>query len=404
MNLFRDIKKNNRIFAIVSFFIFQLSLTGLVAKNSIAHERFSQPIVRIAGDTQQTRLVLEYFHSPKSIVHHINETQTRVSFANIHLKKSMAGQGSGLIKNWKLTEKNGKSILELSFNSKVKISKRFILPPADGLSTYRYVIDFSSPEKFKENTIKISNKSEISPSPLKKLTKKTIIIDAGHGGKDPGAVQEHDGIKYHEKNITLDVAIMLKDKLEKTGRYTVILTRDDDEYVSLNKRVLLARSVQADLFISLHADSTSHDKTVRGASVYTLSESGTTRAAKKALIKGDWSLNDQSKDEVVNKILIDLNQRATKNRSSVFAQLLIDHLVPNAPVLKSSLRQAGFMVLLAPDVPAVLLEMGFLSNSEDAKLLSTKAQRSKIALSVSSAIDQYFSLNGNMQTFASLTE
>jgi N-acetylmuramoyl-L-alanine amidase len=213
-----------------------------------------------------------------------------------------------------------------------------------------------------------------------------VVIDAGHGGKDPGAAGED----AHEKDITLAAARTLRDELVQTGRYKVVLTRDSDDYIPLETRVRIARRANADLFISLHADSGS-DANVRGATVYTLSEKGADRADRQVFEKANWiNVDLPGPDEQVNRILLDLTQRETRNRSSIFAETLLDHLADKTELLRRSHRDAGFMVLLAPDVPAVLMEMGFITNAQDEHELTSAPDRRRLMEGVASAIDAYF--------------
>jgi N-acetylmuramoyl-L-alanine amidase len=215
-----------------------------------------------------------------------------------------------------------------------------------------------------------------------------IVIDAGHGGRDPGAA----GVRARESAITLAAAQALKARLERTGGYKVVLTRDKDVYIPLETRVRIARQANADLFISLHADA-GPDPSVRGASVYTLSEHGSDRAAKSVMSR-DRSLGDfklPAKDASVNQILLDLTQRATRNQSATFAQMLLTSVHDTAVLLRRSHRDAGYVVLLAPDVPAVLLEMGFMTNAEDEAVLSDPKQRRAMMDAVGDSIDAYFS-------------
>jgi N-acetylmuramoyl-L-alanine amidase len=216
--------------------------------------------------------------------------------------------------------------------------------------------------------------------------KKVIVIDAGHGGKDPGSA----GANTAEKDVTLAAAKALKAKLEKSGRYTVVMTRQSDTFVPLESRVQIARRADADLFISLHADS-GPDATTRGASVYTLSEKGTERVAR-VLEKDDWLMkaNLPGRDRAVSQILLDLSQRATKNRSAAFAETLLQSVGEETTLLRRSHRDAGFIVLLAPDVPAVLLEMGFITNVDDEQLLKTSAGRDRLMDAVAGSIESYF--------------
>lgn len=227
----------------------------------------------------------------------------------------------------------------------------------------------------------------LKPYKASKATRKpVIVIDPGHGGTDPGAI----GAKgTYEKTITTKAADELAARLRKSGRYTVILTRNDDSYVDHDDRLRIARTGQADLFISIHADSAG-SKTVRGASVYTLADRAKGRS-KRIVNNQNWildvDLSEQS--DPVGDILVDLAQRKTESQSDAFAEILLEELKGNTKLVGNSHRRAGYYVLLAPDVPAVLLELGFLSNAQDEKLLKTKKHRTKILAAVERAIDTY---------------
>ena len=222
--------------------------------------------------------------------------------------------------------------------------------------------------------------------------KRIIVLDPGHGGADPGAAS----IKgIYEKYITLAAAREFKTHLEQTGRYKVLLTRTRDIFVKLRERVEFTRDAKADLFISLHADKIRNPK-IRGLSVHTLSEKASDREAaeladrenKVDLIVG-VDLSKESKD--VTNILIDLAQRETMNQSARFATYLVGELKRETKLLRNTHRFAGFAVLKAPDVPSVLLEMGFLSNRYDERNLRRKAYRAKLGKAVVRAVNRYFS-------------
>lgn len=227
---------------------------------------------------------------------------------------------------------------------------------------------------------------------LKVSRVRTVVIDAGHGGVDPGANTE-DGA--YEKGITLDVAKRLRVLLGATGRYRVLMTRDSDVFVRLGERLAVARDSGADLFISVHADSIDMPR-LRGASVYTLSEQASDKEAEALANKENNSdmiagLNiGVETDEIVRSILIDLAQRETMNKSVRFAKLLLPQLGKTGALLKNSHRFAGFRVLKAPDVPSVLVELGLLSNRHDAKILTSNSGRQKLAAAVKEAVDAYF--------------
>ncbi len=222
--------------------------------------------------------------------------------------------------------------------------------------------------------------------PSKIVRKPVIVIDPGHGGRDPGAVGRKGTL---EKTITTKAAAELAARLRNSGRYKVIITRTRDNYVDHDDRLRIARTGQADLFISIHADSTSN-KHARGASVYTLADRAKGRS-KRIVNNQNWILDvDLSQQsDPVGDILVDLAQRKTESQSDAFAEILLSELKGKTKLIGNSHRRAGYYVLLAPDVPAVLLELGFLSNAEDEKLLKTKAHRDKILSAVERAINRY---------------
>ncbi|MEM1088572.1 MAG: N-acetylmuramoyl-L-alanine amidase [Pseudomonadota bacterium] len=213
-----------------------------------------------------------------------------------------------------------------------------------------------------------------------------VVVDPGHGGRDPGA--SHHGAV--ERAIVLSAARRLKTILESNPRYQVRLTRDDDRYVEHEDRVTLARNWDADLFISLHADAAGRPE-VQGATVYTLSARGE-RRIDGAAERYNWELpieTGEAPDEVTG-ILEDFLKRETKTNSEAFASILVPELAKAGPILRNTHRNENFFVLLAPDVPAVLLEMGFLTNREDARRLSTAEGQRRIMAAVAEAIDKYF--------------
>ena len=221
----------------------------------------------------------------------------------------------------------------------------------------------------------------------KVVLKPVIVIDPGHGGRDPGAIGKKG---TRESVITTASAKELQRQLLATGRYTVILTRRGDIYVDHEERLRIARAGGADLFISIHADSAGNSS-ARGASVYTLADRAKNRS-KRIVNSQNWildvDLTEQS--DPVGDILVDLAQRKTSSQSEKFADVLIGELEGSTTLIGNSHRRAGYFVLLAPDVPAVLLEMGFLSNSRDEKLLNSAAHRKKVLRSVTRAINTYF--------------
>ncbi len=224
-----------------------------------------------------------------------------------------------------------------------------------------------------------------------------IVLDPGHGGPDPGAIGTSGA---REKDIVLAAALELKALLEATGRYHVVLTRDGDWILRLASRVLIARAAPADLFISIHADSIANPD-VRGTGVYTLSETASDQEAemlarsenKADLIQG-VDLVRIDYDSVTTNILIDLAQRDTKNASSEFAGILADELTRVAELRRNAHRFAGFRVLKAPDVPSVLIEIGFMSNRTEERQMQDPAWRRTFLSGVVRAIDRFFAGRG----------
>ena len=220
-----------------------------------------------------------------------------------------------------------------------------------------------------------------------------IVLDPGHGGIDPGAISA-DGIK--EKDLVLEMARELRGLIEQSGRYRVVLTRDDDEFIRLRDRIAKARQLGGQVFISLHADSLRMTE-LRGASIYTLSEQASDEeAAKFAALENKADVlsgADLSQhDAVVATILIDLAQRDTNNKSIAFADILAEELAGVTSLVKRHRRFAGFAVLKSPDVPSVLLELGYLSNPDDARNLAQPDYRAKLGHAIVRALDQYFAV------------
>ncbi|NWK96897.1 N-acetylmuramoyl-L-alanine amidase [Sphingobium lactosutens] len=223
-------------------------------------------------------------------------------------------------------------------------------------------------------------------------TRPLVVIDAGHGGHDPGAINRENGKR--EKDVTLAIAQAIRDQLLRSGRVRVALTRDDDRFLILQERYGIARKLGADLFISVHADA-AENADAHGATVYTLSETASDREAarlaareNKADIINGVNLGSQSGD--VSSILIDLTQRESLNISANFARLLQREAAPYVPFRSAYHRFASLMVLKAPDTPSVLFETGYISNADDAAFLSSREGQDRIARGVARAIEVHF--------------
>ena len=240
-----------------------------------------------------------------------------------------------------------------------------------------------------------AEQAEISTAPpaARPGAKPIIMLDPGHGGIDAGA---HGPQQAVEKTVVLEFARVLATKLRESGKYQVVLTRDDDIFVPLNERVRLARKAGADLFLSLHADAlASEAESVQGATIYTVSDRASDAEAARIAEhenKADSAAGLESREDAgdVNDILFDLTRRETRAYSHIFAHSLVDYWKVAARLNKNPRRSAGFVVLKAPDVPSVLLELGYLSNRADEAELLSPAWRDKAAAQVAKAVDGFF--------------
>lgn len=298
--------------------------------------------------------------------------------------------------------REGVSRLVLDMKGPGKVSKIFTLPPNGG-KFYRLVVDIEAVDakSFKvERPIVVATEKPqqeaVTPpqfKPREKKTTRTIFVDAGHGGVDPGTISV---IGVKEKNVVLEVAKAIKNSVERRPGYQVMLTRDRDVYIPHRERYEKARRARADLFISVHADAIK-DPNIRGATIYTLSERGSDKEAEALARKENRSdliagldLAD-GYDPDVTSILIDLAQRESMNYSSRFASYLIPELKQRVQVRNNSHRFANFLVLKAPDVPSILMEIGYMSNKQDSRLLASEDGQRNISSAVAQAVARYFS-------------
>jgi N-acetylmuramoyl-L-alanine amidase len=310
------------------------------------------------------------------------------------------------------------SRIVLDMQRPVMIENAFLLPSKDR-KTNRIVVDY----KFVDQNVFAQHKGTIHgtlntspteasltsgeipkpppntkrPAQNKIADKPLIVIDPGHGGQDPGA---HSRSKIYEKHIVLALSKELKRQLLNTGRYRVLLTRETDIYIRLKDRVKFARKHSADLFVSIHADSI-HKPNVRGTSVYTISKKSSDAQTAKLAEKENQSdimagLDLSIDDEQVAFILGDFLMNDTMNQSKFFANTLVSKLKKNGIyTLENPHRYAGFAVLKAPDIPSVLIEAGFMSNTKEANLLNQKSHRAKIASAIVKGINAHFDYANN---------
>ena len=243
---------------------------------------------------------------------------------------------------------------------------------------------------------KSSKKTHDAASYLKRSKsdkRKIIVIDSGHGGKDPGTIGIYARTK--EKNITLSYSRELAKQLNRTKKYRVYLTRAKDKFIPLRGRVAIARRKKADLFISIHANATKNRKT-KGFSIYTLSEKSSDKQAERLARKENRAdiisgMNFSRTSPDIVKTLIDLSQREAKNSSAIFAKSVIKSVRRSGiHILQNTHRFAGFAVLTAPDMASVLIELGYLTNKKEERLLNSSRYKRKVASSLVKAIDEYF--------------
>ncbi|WP_370154945.1 N-acetylmuramoyl-L-alanine amidase [Ferrovibrio sp.] len=316
-----------------------------------------------------------------------------------------ARHAAGLVAGLGLpVEAGGAVSLGLDLVEPVLVERAFRLPPQGGAggAGHRLVIDLrpADPQAWQAAfatplALPLAGASDILPPPAAADRPRLVVLDPGHGGQDPGAISASG---RYEKDVTLAMARAVAAKLQQTGRYRVVLTRDRDRFVRLGDRVALARKQEADLFLSIHADSLAADRATRGASVYTRAEDASDTEAEALALRENRAdqLADSAPardlDEVVS-ILLDLASRDTPRLSGRFAGLLTASLGDRMPLRRNALRAANFKVLSAPDIPSALLELGYLSNPGDEALLFSEAGRAELAAAVVAAIDRFFGLD-----------
>ena len=335
------------------------------------------------SDNQQNkslRIVLDLNHKAPYTVFSLDNNPRLVIDLESKSEIKKFENESIYIKNIR-TRKTDQNVMRIVFDLKSNfyIDKHFYLKKNEK-NIFRLVIDIK---------IKKENRAAYKEKKFDKKPKFIITIDAGHGGIDPGAIN----LGHKEKNITLIAAKELKNMLEKK-KFKVFLTRNNDTFISLRNRRNIAKKNNSDLFISLHVDSLKK-RTTRGTSIYTLSEKASDsitaklaeRENKVDLIAG---VNLKDVDDEVASILLDLNRRETKNSSSLFAESYVNIVRKNGHrLLRRPHRHAGFAVLKSTDIPSVLIELGFLSNINDVKLLTKKKTRMRLLVSLADAIEAF---------------
>ncbi len=419
-------QNKNALWTISAIFSLAFSYFCLLSNAFALSEKESPKVVatdaRLGGDSLRTRFVADLSNTVAFRLFTLADPyRVIVDMPNVNfqLKQGIGTKGRGLVSAYRYgLFAPGKSRIVIDLHKPALIDKVFVIKPNAGQPA-RFVIDFvptdrktfidkqteqrkrvsklDLPQEVKKSAVRTA---QISPgSGLKSIgesnKKPLVVVDPGHGGIDSGAIGS--GGTY-EKNVVLEFGKLLKEELKKTGKYKVQMTRETDVFVPLRERVQFARQRAANLFVSIHADAVPHRKAkdVRGATVYTLSEKASDKEAKELAAKENRSdiiagVDLPATSDEVTSILIDLAQRETKNHSIAFATLLAQNLKRKTRVKKDPLRFANFRVLKAPDVPSVLVELGYLSSQADEKLFKSKKWRKKVAQSIVKSIEVYFS-------------
>jgi N-acetylmuramoyl-L-alanine amidase len=362
--------------------------------------------VRVGGDENQTRLVVDFSQkvdiraftlaNPYRIV--IDMPQVAFQFP------ARTGEsGRGLVKAFRFgLVMQGGSRIVIDLAKPARIEKAFVLESSNEQPA-RMILDLAAVDRETFlRAIALENRAPdvgykrtppVAATPDEKADPRPlVVIDPGHGGIDNGTRAATGEL---EKSIVLEFSLLLREHIEKIGKYRVAMTRSDDTFVPLGERVAIARQRGASLLVSIHADALARgDGDAQGATIYTLSDRASDAAAARLAESENGSdavagLDLSAEPDDVADILFDLARRETKTFSVQFARGLINEMRNATRMHKDPLRSAGFRVLKAPDVPSVLVELGYVSNRGDLKSLTSEAWRNRTAASIAKAIDTY---------------
>ena len=359
---------------------------------------------RLAGDEAQTRFVMDVSRKidlrafaladPYRVVIDMPE----VAF---HLPPKAGDSGKGLVRAFRFgLMMPGGSRMVFDLAKPARVERAYAMEAADGAPA-RLVLELAATDRESFlRRIALDSKLNHAEAPARTLPEAAsgdprplVVLDPGHGGLDTGTKSSGG---EQEKNIVLDFAQRLRERLEKAGKYRVLMTRSDDTFIPLADRVRIARSAGASLLISIHADFLPRGEgDAQGATVYTLSETATDSESERLADQENRAdviagVDLKSEPDDVAGILIDLAQRETKTFSLQFAHKLVADLKPATRLHKTPLKSAGFRVLKAPDVPSVLVELGYVSNREDLQALLSDGWRNRTTEAMAQAIDGYF--------------
>ncbi len=391
---------------------FAMLLQAWICAPALADNLASATAANLAGDQIRTTFRLELSAGVTAEIYTLaNPYRVVVDLPDVQfrLPDGTGQDGRGLVRTFRyglFAEGKGRVVLDTTGPVRIERAAMTAAPQGDGI-VFSFDIVTTDPASFGLGTGSGKAAAESAPKapPLaapptdapKQAGKAVIMIDPGHGGIDAGAISASN---LFEKDVVLAVAKELGRQLAATGRYDVRMTRASDVFISLDQRLNLSMSHGVDLFISLHADSLAEQnvaQTIRGATIYTLSERASDEQARRMAEKENASdlvagLNvaDGQGDDEVKSILFDLMKRETANFSADFSNVLVRKLKTATTLSRAPQRAAAFKVLKQTHAPSVLIELGYLSNPEDEKLLNSPAWHKQIAASITAAVDTYF--------------
>ena len=361
--------------------------------------------VRFGEHSEYTRIVVETAEPVQFNAFTLSEPTARLVIAFDEARwgaadlPAAAGRGVGTVDQFRFDENSSSPRLVFSLNAPSVVRQTLSLNPNGG--GYRNVVDIAPalaatfqqtsgfPVPTRTLTDILMHEAGVSYVPPSCEVVR-VVIDPGHGGRDPGALARFGG--GHEKDVNLSAGLILRDLLNATGRYEVIMTRDRDIAVSLEDRVRIARQSDADLFISLHADSAGDNRQPRGATIYSMNPRAVNRARNRAIREGDWV--DAARPQEVSRILVEMALANKEGESERFAAGLRTEIGRAAPLWRDQAMRANYAVLTDAATPSVLFEMGFLTNREDARRLNSERQQRRLMQSALAAIESHFARCG----------
>ena len=401
-NILRSmLKKQCYSIFFISIAMMLLPILAWSASNSVEK-------VRLGQHDEMTRVVLEskksikpkFFHlqSPPRFVLDFDRTDFKLDISHVNLPKNGLVEG---LREGLFQPRVTRMVVDLK---KAAVARVFNIPASKNKG-HRLVIDLKpasdaqvAKQKKEFNRLQVEKRKnqieEIFEVVDKKSEEVIVVLDPGHGGVDPGAIGKG---RTYEKNVVLQIAKKLKKELEARDNVKVYLTRDRDIFVPLKDRVAIAQRKKADLFISIHADA-HNDRRIKGGSIYVLSDRASDREAARLARhanEGDavagFDMSHESRD--VQNILIDLTQRETKNKSVLLANDILTNMKKSIDVKRDKVSFAGFRVLKAPEIPSVLVEVTYLSNTSEERKLKRRDHQERIARTIAQGVNRFIDQN-----------